>query len=168
VLREITKTLSKEEIVSDKIQQLIQDMKQTLKIKKYGIGLAAPQVGESLAISVIGIKPTPTRPKLKMLDMIVINPKVTKTYGVRKGMWEGCVSGPELYAKALRYSKIRLSYLDENADEHESDFSGLAAQVLQHEVDHLNGILFVDRVKDTKSYTTFSEYKKRRKSGHIK
>jgi peptide deformylase len=96
--------------------------------------------------------------------MIIINPKITKFYGKTTGMWEGCISGTELYGKAVRYKKVRLSWLDENAQQHKNDFNGLVAQVIQHEVDHLNGILFVDRVKDTKTYITFSEYKKLRRA----
>lgn len=82
-------------------------------------------------------------------------------------MWEGCISGSEIYALAMRYKKITVAYLDEKAKQHVQTYTGLLAQVMQHEIDHLNGILFVDRVKDTKSYITTSEYKKRRKAGLI-
>ena len=97
--------------------------------------------------------------------MIVINPKIIRYDDRPTDMWEACISGPELYGKAVRYPKVRLHWLDEKARKHQKDFEGLAAQVIQHEVDHLNGILFVDRVKDTKTYLTFSEYKKLRKAG---
>jgi peptide deformylase len=69
-----------------------------------------------------------------------------------------------MYGKAMRYEKLRIRWLDDKAHRHEKNFEGLLAQVIQHEVDHLNGILFVDKVKDPKTYVTFSEYKKIRLS----
>jgi len=164
ILRKPARILSEKEILSTNIRAFIKYMTYTLEKRKYGIGLAAPQVGEGIALIIIGLKPTPTRPNIEKLSMIVINPKITKLYGKPTGMWEACISGSELYGKAVRYPKVRLSWLDNKAQKHEKDFEGLVAQVIQHEVDHLNGILFVDRVKDTKTYVTFSEYKKLRKA----
>lgn len=163
VLRSVAEELSREDINSVRIQTLIKDMQTTLEEKKYGVGIAAPQVGQSVALSVIAIKPTPTRPQLKREELIVINPVVTKTYGAKAPMWEGCISGPELYAQVPRYKKLRVKWLDARANEHEEDFEGFMAHVLQHEIDHLSGLLFVDNVKDTRSYMTFSEYKKMKK-----
>jgi peptide deformylase len=159
-LRQVHKRLSSSQIKSKVMQQLIDNMYYTLDHKKYGVGLAAPQIGEDLAISVIDTKPTPTRPKLLRYKMTIINPEIIKTYGNKKPQWEGCISGTQLFALVPRYKKIRLKYLDESAIEHEQDFEGIIAQIIQHEVDHLNGILFVDKVKDTKSYMTFKEYRK--------
>ena len=163
ILRQEATRLSNGDIMSDKIQSLIRDMYYTLEKKRYGVGLAAPQVGESVALAVVGIKPTPTRPDAQEECLTVINPRIIKTYGNRTGMREACISGGDLYAKAMRYKKVRLHWLDETAAVHEQDFEGLMAHVLQHEIDHLNGILFVDKVKDTKTYMTFSEYNKIRK-----
>ncbi len=160
ILRTVAQRLTLNDIVSDHIQQLITDMYYTLEHRQYGVGLAAPQVGHPLAISVIDTKPTPTRPELQRQILTIINPIITMTYGRKSHMWEGCISGAELYAKVPRYKKIRLSWQDESADTHEQDFDGFLAHVIQHEVDHLNGVLFVDRVTDTHSYMTFTEYKK--------
>jgi peptide deformylase len=162
-LRAQARSLSKEEITSPELQMFIKDMQFTLEKRKYGVGLAAPQVGVSVALSVIDTKPTPTRPDIVRQKLVIINPVVVKVYGRRTGMWEGCISGAEVYAKAMRYKKIRLAWLDERAHRHEQDFDGFMAHVIQHEVDHLNGVLFVDRVRDTKTYMTFKEYKKMRK-----
>lgn len=134
----------------------------TLENKRYGVGIAATQVGKDVAISVIDTKPTPTRPDLVRQKLTIINPEIVTGYGRRIGQWEGCISGPDLYAQVPRYPRIRLKWMDETAEEHEQDFDGFLAHVIQHEVDHLNGVLFVDRVKDTKSYMTFREYKKMR------
>lgn len=166
VLRQKAARLNADEIKSPKIQDLIKNMQYTLvSKKKYGVGLAAPQVGQSVALAIIGIKPTSTRPDNPQINMVIINPKITKTYGQKTPMWEGCISFGDTrnfpYAQVPRYKKIRLSYDDEHGNHHEADFDGITAHVLQHEIDHLNGVLFVDRVEDTTSYITVAEYKKR-------
>jgi len=166
ILRTEMKRLTKEEITSADTQELIQDMYYTLDHKKYGVGIAAPQLGRSLAISVIDTKPTPTRPNLERQKLTIINPEIIKVYGLRVEQWEGCISGSELYAKVPRHTKVRLKWQDEKAGIHEEDFDGFMAHVIQHEVDHLNGVLFVDNVRDTKSYMTFREYKRMRAKEH--
>ncbi len=158
LLREAAKVLTEAEIVSTEVQTLIVDMYEALENRKYGVGIAAPQVGHSLAINVIDTKPTKTRPDLTRQKLTIINPVITKTYGRRKPMWEACLSGPNLYAQVPRYKKVRLRWHDEKAVQHEADFEGFIAHVIQHEVDHLHGILFVDKVKDTKTYMTTKEY----------
>jgi peptide deformylase len=164
ILNQKTCMLSKQEVQSPKIQKLIGDMFYTLEEKKYGVALAAPQVGQSIALTVINIKPTrirPDLPKNQWAKMAVINPKITKTYGKRSQLWEGCVSFPNAFAKVPRYKKIELQYLDEKGTGHKKVFEGLLAHVLQHETDHLNGHLFVEKVRDTSSFMTESEYVKR-------
>ena len=163
ILRTVAQLLSDKEILSAQIQDLIESMYYTLEHRKYGVGIAAPQVGRSVAISTIDTKPTPTRPDLVRQKLTIINPKIIKFYGQKSEEWEGCISGAELYAKVPRYKKVRLKWQDEQAQVHEQDFDGFLAHVIQHEVDHLNGILFIDKVKDTKSYKTYKEYRKMRK-----
>lgn len=164
ILRRPAKRLDINEIMSDETQLLIRNMRETNAAKQYGVGLAAPQVGVSVALSVIGIKPTPTRPDLEPFDAVIINPSY-EGIGHRTGLWEGCQSTGRghdtLYGKALRYRKIRASWLDENAEEHTEELDGFVAHVFQHETDHLNGILFVDRVRDTRTYMMADEFRKR-------
>jgi peptide deformylase len=164
ILREEMRRLSPEEILSDEIQGLIENMYYTLREKKYGVGVAAPQVGVRIALSVLGIKPTPTRPNLQPFNTVLINPVVAETFGDAEEMWEGCISSGEgdhtLYAKVPRFKKIRLQWLDENAKAHDEVLEGFVAHVAQHETDHLNGILFVDRVEDTRTFMLADEYKK--------
>ena len=166
VLRQKTRELKREEIGSDKIQNLIKNMRHTLIDLKLGVALAAPQVGENLALVVVAVRPMPHRPKIKQLDMVMINPLITEKLGEQKETWEGCISSGKdgksgLFARVPRYTKVRVKYLDENGKSHHKVFSELQAQIIQHETDHLNGILFVDRVKDTKTYMTHKEYIKR-------
>ena len=164
ILRKSAKEVSITQLKSPAVQQLIDLMIATLRDRP-GVGLAAPQVGEPVALSVIGIKPTPTRPNNATINMVIINPVIVKTYGRKAAMWEGCVSFGDTknfpYAKVPRYKKIRLSYDDEAGKRHEADFEGITAHVMQHEVDHLNGVLFVDKVEDATTYMTISEYKRR-------
>ena len=168
ILRSVSAVLSNDQILNDQTQQLINDMHYTLEQKKYGVGLAAPQIGKSLAIAIIDTKPTPTRPNIKRQKLTIINPKIVKTYGALQPEWEGCISGTELYALVPRYEKIRLVWQDEEAAKHEQDFDGFIAHVIQHEVDHLNGIIFLDKVTDTKSFMTFKEYKKMKALKEVK
>lgn len=164
ILRQTARLLAKPEVLSGKIQHLIEDMQNTLTTLKLGVGLAAPQVGERLAMAVIVIQPTKHRPKVEPFSLVLINPEITETFGRKKQMWEGCIStGPGkagLFAKVPRHTKIKLKYMDEKAVQHNQIYKDLPAQVIQHELDHLNGILFVDRVKDTKTYMTYQEYVK--------
>jgi peptide deformylase len=163
ILRQVARRLTVEEIGSPEIQQLIEDMYFTLAKKKYGVGLAAPQVGRSVAISAIHVQPVPWRPDVVEFKLTVINPEIVATYGRRQSMWEGCISfcGDQKdfpYAKTSRFKRVRVRYLDEQGQPQEADFDGLVAQILQHETDHLNGILFVDRVRDNTTFITSTEY----------
>ncbi len=167
VLRTKTRQLSKEDIKSETIQQLICDMKFTCDNRKYGVGLAATQVGVGVAVSVIAIKKTPSRPDVEPFEQVIINPEVIDHAGKSVGMWEGCISFSALsapvFAKAMRWPTITARFYDEKGKLHTRKLAGLAAHVFQHEADHCNGILFVDRVKDSTTWMNASEYKKMRK-----
>lgn len=164
ILRDTMPHVKIEQIQSDEVQQLIRAIKYTNETKKYGVGLAAPQVGERLALSIIGIKPTPNRPSRQRFESVIINPAY-EGIGYRTGMWEGCQSFGRgdnlLFGKALRYKKIHATWYDENATFHNEELDGFVAHVFQHETDHLNGTLFVDRVRDTKTFMLADEYRKR-------
>jgi len=164
ILREQSKFLTTSEIKSDSIRQFIDELKASIESKQYGVGLAAPQVGKNLCIAIIDIKPTALRPNVEKFSMIVINPTY-QGIGRRRSLWEGCLSSGTgkntLYAKALRYTKIHATWHDEHGKLHKKILTELQAHVFQHETDHLNGVLFVDRVRDTQTYMMADEYKKR-------
>lgn len=162
VLRQEARKLTIKEIRSAKVRKLINDMREFLASKKMGVGLAAPQVGEGISLALISIRPTKNRKDAEEFELVIINPKIKRTFGNRRQEWEGCISGGALksglFAKVPRYKKLELEYQDEKGVKHQKVFDGLIAHVLQHEVDHLNGILFVDKVKDTTSFVTYKEY----------
>lgn len=164
ILRQHSKRLVHEEIISKNIQQFIYAMFQKLATDQYGVGLAAPQVGKSIALSVIGIKPTPTRPDVETFSSVIINPSY-QGIGELSEKWEGCIScgtGEDtVYAKVPRYEIIQATWLDEAGVHHEELLGGFVAHVFQHETDHLDGRLFVDKVTDTTSYMMGDEYRKR-------
>lgn len=156
VLRQKCRELSIAEIRSEEIQRLIDDMYYTVRERKSGVGLSANQVGRLEAISVVAIKPTPGRPGLKPFDKVCINTKIIKTFGKKKPMWEGCLStavdenGEAMMAQVPRYAKVRIEYFDRNGQKQTEDVERFVAHVVQHETDHLNGILFTDLIdKDT-------------------
>lgn len=170
ILRQVAAPVNKEVIHLLPIQKLIVDMRDTLLKKNLGIGLAAPQVGECVAVAVVVVRPSKTRPQAKPFDLVLINPVVTKTNGKRIQLWEGCISAgsggkADLFAKVPRYSEITVQFYDEKGVFRTETHTGLEAHVIQHEIDHLNGVLFVDRVKDTKTFMTYKEYLKMMQTG---
>ena len=163
LLRQVARELTVAEIKSSEIRHLITDMLKTNEVKG-GVGLAAPQVGVSVALAVIDIRPTKHRPKAEPYRSVVINPRFTGV-GRRVRTWEGCLSAGSgstvLFGQTLRYKRIQAQWLDEGGRAHDEELSGLVAHVFQHETEHLQGVLFVDRVHDTKTFMVASEYRKR-------
>lgn len=164
ILREKMPLVALSDINSEDVQTLIENIRYTNQQKKYGMGLAAPQVGVRRALSVIGIKPTPTRPDLEVFESVIINPEYVGV-GRRARMWEGCQSigsGDDiLYGKALRYKKIQAKWLDETGTERSETLEGFVAHVFQHETDHLSGVVFMDRDVDKSSLMMADEYRER-------
>lgn len=166
LLRKRAKELKISEISSPKLQQLISGMKHALISQELGVALAAPQIGQSIQLVVVAIRPMPHRPKVKEFNLVLVNPKIVKSSDRRRSLWEGCISSgsngkANLFAKVPRSNQIKVEYYDENGIKHTKSFTGLKAQVVQHEVDHLSGILFVDHVEDTNTFMTYNEYMKR-------
>jgi peptide deformylase len=166
VLRKKCRKLTFAEIRSKKIRQLVEDMKYTCREKEYGVGISAPQVGEPVAASAIMIKPTPYRPNLKPFEKVLFNTEIVETFGEPEPMWEGCcsVGGPDkenlIYGQVPRYKKIRIKYLDVEGEEKTEIIDGFVAHCVQHETDHLGGILFTDKA-DPKSLMMGDEYERR-------
>ena len=133
------------------LDQLVSDMFETMKFSE-GIGLAAPQIGLSLRIIVIDASEIEDEEdeSLKDFKKVLINPVILEEKGVKWIYNEGCLSLPELREDVERYSGIRIRYFDEHFREHEEEYFGVKARIIQHEYDHLEGILFIDRIKPLK------------------
>lgn len=128
------------------LKQLIQDMFDTMYHSE-GIGLAAPQIGLSIRLIVIDASPLEEDdPAMKDFKKVLINAKIIERFGEKKLYKEGCLSIPNLREEVEREGSIRIKYLDENFQPHEDVFDGIPARVVQHEYDHLEGMLFTDRV----------------------
>lgn len=128
------------------LSQLIDDMFETM-YKAEGIGLAAPQVGISVRIFIVDGTPiSDDEPDLASFRHIFINAHITERSGEIVPMTEGCLSIPKLHEEVNRESFIRMNYYDENWVYHEDVFEGYRARIIQHEYDHLDGILFTDKV----------------------
>ena len=136
----------------EELDQLIEDMYETMHASD-GVGLAAPQIGKSLRIFVVDTSPMAESgkdPELEGFRKVFINPYILEEWGDPWTFEEGCLSLPNLREEVSRPSMVRLEYFDENWDLHEEVFDGIQARVIQHEYDHLEGKLFVDRINPIK------------------
>lgn len=149
VLRKETEKIT---VFDEKLSQLVADMVDTM-YDAPGVGLAAPQIGQSLRLIVVDISESKDGPKQ---HMALVNPEITDHEGKQIDE-EGCLSVPELTANVKRYQKITVSYLDIQGQAQKISTEDRFAVVLQHEIDHLNGILFVDHLSSLKR----SLYKKK-------
>ena len=130
------------------LDQLIEDMFETMHASD-GVGLAAPQVGKSLRVFVVDAAPISEDredPGLKEFRKAFINPIMIEQTGQEAAMEEGCLSIPNIREEVNRPGKIRIEYYDENWNLREEEFEGIRARIIQHEYDHLEGRLFVDRI----------------------
>ena len=149
LLREVADDFSTEEIKSPETIILLKDMWDSLEAAG-GIGLAAPQIGVSRQLAIIKLSEESDRyPDMEDTEEFVIfNPKITVIDETEQGFWEGCLSVPGLRGFVERPRSIRVDYLDENAKSKSIEVEDFLATVFQHELDHLIGKLYVDRMKD--------------------
>ncbi|MCX6703809.1 MAG: peptide deformylase [Candidatus Zambryskibacteria bacterium] len=151
LLREIAKTVPLKDIKSSRIETLIKKMIVALESQDDGVAIAAPQINESLRVFVVSHKVFEITKKHKDKvgkNMICINPVITKISKDRKTLEEGCLSVRYLYGKVSRAHKVSITAYDETGKEFKIGASGLLAQIFQHEIDHLDGILFIDKAKN--------------------
>ena len=149
LLREVAKEFTKDEILSGDMHDLITHMWDTMYAYD-GIGLAAPQIGLSRQLAVIHLEEDSERyPDLvESKKFIIFNPSISVLDETKQEFWEGCLSVPGLRGPVSRPRKIKVDYLDENAKENSIELEDFLATVFQHELDHLFGKLFVDRMED--------------------
>jgi peptide deformylase len=159
VLRERAREVSSEELGSPGVQRLIDDMIETMRAAS-GAGLAANQVHELLRIAVIEVRPGnpryPYKPPIPLT--VIVNPAIEPVGDEKIEVNEGCLSVPDLRGTLDRLEAVRVRYLDRKGEEHEEVRRGLTAGTFQHEVDHLDGVLFLDRVRDPATFTTWEQF----------
>ena len=130
------------------LRALLQDMRDTMAHLS-GAGLAAPQIGVNLRVVIFGVRANPRYPGVEEVpDTVLINPVLTPLANELDEGWEGCLSVPGMRGLVPRYLHLRYSGFDENGKPLERDVSGFHARVVQHEVDHLDGILYPMRIRD--------------------
>ncbi len=161
ILRKEAKNLSRSRIVSKEIQELIRAMFYTMH-RVRGIGLAAPQINYSIKLTVLGLRPTKFHPDLKRVDpAVIINPTILH-YGKKSSYdWEGCLSFPDARGLVPRPTSVDVQYTDECGKVVRRTITGYAARVFQHEIDHLYGTLYIDRMEDMRTPMTLEEFERR-------
>jgi len=143
VLRKVAQDISKD---MENLDEFIKDMWETMYVSD-GVGLAAPQVGQSLRLFVIDSMPMTEDDEDEVdIKRTFINAQIIERKGEEWNMGEGCLSIPGIREEVSRPDEIHIQYYDENWEYHDEWFSGIAARIIQHEYDHLEGILFTDRL----------------------
>ncbi len=172
VLREISKEVPLSDITKPKIIEILNNMSQALHQEWDGVAIAAPQIGLALRIFVVsgrifdedyirGNKPEINNNELKIRhpDLIFINPVIKKMSKDRKLMPEGCLSVRPIYGNVRRATKVIIEAYNEKGQKFVQEGSGLLAHIFQHETDHLDGILFIDKAKDMHEAQSDQEFK---------
>jgi peptide deformylase len=159
VLRSLAKTVSASAIQSDEVQRLIEDMRETMH-EYDGVGLAAPQVHVGLKIAVIEVSATDHRADDGVPFMVLINPVVRPLSAKSQEGWEGCLSIPDLRGSVPRPARVRLKALDAKGRPYTLDASDFFARVIQHECDHLEGRVYLDRMPDMRTLAFLREFER--------
>jgi peptide deformylase len=164
VLRARAKALEPADIKSPLIQQLIDDMFETMQ-EYQGVGLAAPQVHESVRIFVAGFAPRADdddeeEEEERVPLMALINPEISIVGDDTADDWEGCLSIPDIRGRVPRAREIKVKAYDRRARRIEINARGFTARVIQHEADHLDGVLFFDRMESLETLTFLDEFGK--------
>jgi peptide deformylase len=142
------KSLPVTQFATPELVELLQDMRDTMAHLN-GAGLAAPQIGVQLRVVIFGVKSNPRYPGIDDVpDTVLINPVLTPLSDEIEDGWEGCLSVPGMRGWVPRFLRLRYSGFDEHARRFEREVEGFHARVVQHEVDHLDGVLYPMRIRD--------------------
>lgn len=158
-LKKVADLITQEEFNSEGLKDLISDLYETMKIEK-GIGIAAPQVNISKQIALIELPEDSERyGKLEQTSLLtIINPTITLLDPSLQGYWEGCLSVPGLKGYVERPRHIKVDYVDETGTFKTIIAEGFLATVFQHELDHLFGVLYVERISDLSKFSYLEEF----------
>lgn len=162
ILQQISQSI--DHLADPNLQRLIDDLIQTA-IQQNGVGIAAPQVSQSLRLFIVAPHLNSRYPNvLTMPPTAMINPKLIHHSTEKVKDWEGCLSIPDLRGLVPRYQHITVEYLDRYGQIHQSILKDFVARIFQHELDHLDGILFIDRLESNTDLYTEEMYQKIRDS----
>jgi peptide deformylase len=157
VLRAKARALDRAEVKSPMVQQLIDDMIDTM-FEYHGVGLAAPQVHEGLRIFVASLSDAGDDEEEAAEPLVVVNPEIAIVGSETVEDWEGCLSIPDIRGRVPRSREVKLRALNRTGERIEVNAKDYSARVLQHEFDHLDGVLFFDRMRSFESLTFLEEY----------
>ena len=158
VLRKVAENVSQRELQSPALQKFIDDMIETMK-EYDGVGLAADQVHESKQIAVLEVADNPRYPEKPRVPLtVLVNPTITALSEDMEEDWEGCLSIPDLRGMVPRYKSIRVQALDRHGKEIDFVANEFHARVIQHEFDHLNGKVYLDRMRGFSTLTFLQEF----------
>ena len=165
VLRQRAREITRDELASPEVQQLIDDLIDTMRAAG-GAGIAANQIGDLRRVAVIEVQDNPRYPYKPPIPLtVLVNPTIEPVDAELVAINEGCLSVPDLRGELERHVSIRVQRLDRDGREHDEIRRGLTAGTFQHEVDHLDGILFLDRVADPRTLTTWDQYERFHREG---
>ena len=160
VLREVARSVARDELATAGVQRFIDDLIETMHDAN-GAGLAANQVYEPLRICAIEVRNNPRYPYKPNFPLtILVNPEVTPTTDDTFLNYEGCLSVPNLRGEVRRFTGVHVKAWDRQGNDVELAVKGLTAGTFQHEVDHLDGKVFLDRVEDTRSLATWADFER--------
>jgi peptide deformylase len=167
ILRTVARALSREELASPEIQRFIDDLVETMRDAN-GAGLAATQVYEPLQICALEVKDNPRYPYKPNLPLtVLVNPRITPASEETFDNYEGCLSVPNLRGMVPRFTEVRVEAWDRHGNDLDFIARGLTAGTYQHEVDHLLGRVFLDRVKDTTTLSTWADFDRFHRDGFV-
>ena len=167
VLRERAREVTPEELASPEVQRLIDDMVETMRAAG-GAGLAANQVGSLVRIAVAEVDHNPRYPyKPPIALTVMVNPVIEPLDAETAAINEGCLSVPDLRGEVDRHVRVRVRRLDRDGAEHDEVHLGLTAGTFQHELDHLDGVLFLDRVRDPATFTTWEQFERHHRDAFL-
>jgi peptide deformylase len=160
VLRQIARPVTPQELQTPAFQQLIDDLIETMRDAN-GAGLAAPQIHEPVSLCALEVNNNPRYPYKPAIPLtVLVNPVVTATTEETFDNYEGCLSVPNLRGLVPRFTRVHVTALDRQGTPLDFEVRGLTAGTYQHEVDHLLGKVFLDRVQDTTSLATWTDFER--------
>ena len=159
ILRQLAQPINN--VHDESIQQLIDALK-AKAVAANGVGIAAPQVSQSCRLFIVASRPNPRYPNAPMMEpTAMINPQiVSHSDEIVKG-WEGCLSIPGIRGLVPRYQAIAVEYTNQQGKPQRQQFTDFVARIIQHEYDHLNGLVFLDRLESTQDLITEQDYQQR-------